>query len=55
DESIFTRDGTFNTHNYHFWGNENPHQFRVRSFQHRFSINLWAGIHNNTIVSIYIF
>lgn len=53
DESIFTRDGTFNSHNYHFWAEENPHQHLVRSFQHRFSINLWAGIHKNTIVSTY--
>lgn len=51
DESCFTREGSFNTHNTHLWANENPHGFHIRNFQERFNINLWAGIIDNKIVS----
>ena len=52
DESLFTREGTFNTHNLHFYGEENPHLYKIRSYQHKFSINLWAGIYKNSVASI---
>ena len=35
DESSFTRDGMYNTHNYHYWSHENPHLVWERSFQDR--------------------
>lgn len=54
DECCFTREGSFNMHNSHIWGNENPHAYHIRSYQHRFSINLWAGIQNNLIVSYFL-
>jgi hypothetical protein len=44
DESCFTRNGVFNSH---VWAGENPN-----AFQHRFSINLWAGILGDRIVRI---
>jgi AraC-like DNA-binding protein len=44
DECFFSRNGTFNIHNYHVWADENPHAIHVNAFQHRFSINLWARI-----------
>lgn len=44
DESTFTRVGMYNQHNQHLWRHENPHACRVDSFQHRFSVNVWAGI-----------
>ncbi|EZA55639.1 hypothetical protein X777_04311, partial [Ooceraea biroi] len=40
DESCFTRDGIFNTHNMHLWTNENPNGYHIKSYQHRFTINL---------------
>jgi hypothetical protein len=49
DESLFSREGTFNYHNYHIWAEENPHAKHVRRFQHRFTINLWAGTLGDSI------
>lgn len=50
DESQFTRDGITNFHNLHTWSDTNPHRTRSRSFQHRFSMNVWAGIIGNKLV-----
>ena len=55
DESCFTREGVFNIHNSHIWSSENPNEYVVRSYQHRFSKNLWAGILNDSIVSIHMY
>jgi hypothetical protein len=32
--------------------NENPHAIHVNAFQHRFSINLWAGILGDSLSSV---
>lgn len=53
DECTFTTSGMFNQHNLHFWSEENPRLTRVMSYQHRWSINVWAGILNGQIVSKY--
>lgn len=53
DECSFTRAGLFNQHNYHFWAEENPHLIRVTNFQHRWNLNVWAGIVNGQLVSDY--
>lgn len=50
DESLFTREETFNIHNFHFYADENPYVYNIRSYQHKFSINLWAGIYKNFVV-----
>lgn len=50
DECMFTRDGVFNTHNNHFWADENPHAFREYGHQRRFSVNVWLGIINHEVV-----
>lgn len=50
DESTFTRDGQFNVHNEHFWAAENPRLTRRNAFQVRFSVNVWAGIINETLI-----
>lgn len=50
DESTFTRNGSFNMHNVHFWANENPRAVRRTNFQNRFSVNLWVGIVGNQII-----
>lgn len=55
DESYFCRQGSFNNHNYHMWATENPHAVVIRSFQQRFSINLWAGILGDSLVKITLF
>jgi len=52
DESYFIREGIFNRRNYHIWANENPHEYLPINSQHRFNINLWAGIVDNILVSI---
>lgn len=44
DECTFTRRGLFNQHNRHMWAHENPFLMEEDSFQHRFSLNVWAGI-----------
>lgn len=44
DECTFTRRGLFNQHNRHMWAHENPFLVEEDNFQHRFSLNVWAGI-----------
>ena len=50
DESLFTREGVFNTHNMHHWATENPHASRQSSFQRRFKVNVWAGIVGDQLI-----
>lgn len=50
DECTFTRDGVFNSHNFHFWADENPRAFREFGHQRRFSVNVWLGILNLRVV-----
>lgn len=55
DEATFTRVGLFNIHNEHWWAKRgrNPHVTRRDAFQHRFSVNVWAGILNRRIIGPY--
>lgn len=55
DESMFTREGIFNSRNQHLWQEDNPHAKRENSFQHKFSVNLWAGIIGNKLIGPVIF
>ena len=50
DEAGFSRDGTFNVHNEHFWSDENPHATKTRGHQQQFSVNVWAGILDNHLI-----
>ncbi|KAL6418692.1 hypothetical protein ACFW04_011877 [Cataglyphis niger] len=50
DESLFTQEGIFNVHNMHFWSKENPRVTRLRNFQTRWKINVWAGIMGTEIL-----
>lgn len=52
DEATFTPNGIFNSRNYLHWGEENPHLVREGAFQFRWSINVWAGIIGNQVVSV---
>lgn len=54
DEAQFTRDGMFNHHNLHSWADENPHVIRQHGYQHRFSINVWAGIVADQLIGPHI-
>jgi len=50
DESLFTREGIFNSHNMHMWDEENPRVTRLRNYQVRWKLNVWAGIMDTTIL-----
>lgn len=50
DEAMFTNNGMFNIHNEHEWSEENPHSFMQVQHQHRFSINVWAGVVENYLL-----
>jgi len=50
DESLFTREGIFNSHNMHVWNDKNPRTIRVRNYQIRWKINVWAGIMGTKIL-----
>jgi hypothetical protein len=40
----------FDQHNNHIWATENPFAVHPRAHQHRFGINLWAGVIDNNLV-----
>lgn len=50
DEAGFTKDGIFNYHNEHQWADENPHAVFETKDQHRFAINVWAGILGDRLI-----
>lgn len=54
DEAIFTRNGITNLHNTHVWAIENPHAVVRNHFQHRFSLNVWAGIVDERLIGPFI-
>lgn len=54
DECCFTRGGILNFHNTHAWADQNPHMIREQNFQHRFSINVWAGIVGDNLIGPYV-
>lgn len=52
DESKFSREGINNFHNLHKWGDKgaNPHWKKQKSFQRKFSVNVWAGVIGRTLI-----
>lgn len=52
DECNFTPDGMYNHKNYVTWSDMNPYLIAQRRTQFRWTINVWAGIIGNVIVSI---
>lgn len=50
DEATFTRSGYTNHRNEHLWLQENPHAVRPSSFQHKFSVNVWAGMIDDILI-----
>jgi hypothetical protein len=43
-----------NLHNLHIWAEENPHPTRSSTFQHRFCVNVWAGIVDDRLIGPYV-
>uniref|UniRef100_V5I843 Transposable element Tc3 transposase n=1 Tax=Anoplophora glabripennis TaxID=217634 RepID=V5I843_ANOGL len=54
DEATFQRHGLTNMHNLHSWAHENPHEVSMTTFQHNFSLNIWAGIVENVLVGPFV-
>lgn len=54
DEASFTREGVFNSRNSHVWALDNPHEVFVRGYQHKFSVNVWAGILGDRVIGPYV-
>ena len=55
DEAIFTRSGYYNSHNFHWWSEENPKKTVKRHFQHRFSVNVWCGVIDSCLIGPFVF
>ncbi|GFV64897.1 uncharacterized protein TNCV_197091 [Trichonephila clavipes] len=55
DECQFSRQGTINTHNKHYWSLENPHLIRPNHHQVRWSVNVWCEIWKSTLIGPIIF
>lgn len=53
DESLFTN-GIFNRHNHHYYAINNPFLNFETGRQHRFSLNVWAGIIGNQLIGPHI-
>ena len=54
DEAYFTRAGTFNPHNFPDGQQDNPHVVHRFNYQHRISVNVWAGIVGNYFIGPYL-
>ena len=54
DQYMFTTDGILNLHDMHVWADENLHAQVYLSHEHRFSVNVWAGIIGDHIIGPYL-
>jgi len=54
DEATFTRTSITNRRNAHIWVVENPHVVWPTSFQHQFSINVWAGMIDDLVIGPHV-
>ena len=55
DEATFHKNGSVNRHNFHYYFTENPHFLRQIDDQHRWSVNVWAGIVGGNIIGPFFF
>lgn len=55
DECTFHNNGSVNRHNFHYYSESNPHQFRIINNQHRWSVNVWGGIMGPYLIGPYFF
>lgn len=54
DEKGFSREGTFNPRNNHEWREDNPHATHISGYQHKFFVNVWAGILGDCLLGPYL-
>lgn len=55
DEATFHNNGSVNRHNFHYYDTSNPFFTRETHLQHRWSINVWAGIIGNYVIGPHFF
>lgn len=55
DEATFHKNGSVNKHNLHYYDDRNPNFIRTVDSQHRWSINVWAGMVGYKIVGPHFF
>lgn len=55
DEAQFTRDGVWNSRNSHLWAHNNPHAIVQKNSQHKFCLNVWFGVVNDTLIGPHFF
>lgn len=55
DECTFHNNGSFNRHNFHYYSDSNPHEFRVVHNQHKWSVNVWGGIMGGFVIGPHFF
>lgn len=55
DECTFHNNGSVNRHNFHYYSDSNPHQFRIVDNQHRWSVNVWGGIVGRYLIGPFFF
>lgn len=55
DECNFHNNGLVNRHNFHYYSDSNPHEYRVMRNQNRWSINVWGGILGPYLIGPYFF
>lgn len=55
DEATFHNNGRVNRHNFHYYSDNNPNIIYETHRQHRWSLNVWAGIVGTTIIGPYFF
>lgn len=55
DEATFHKNGTVNKHNFHYYSDHNPHIMMTTGSQHKWSLNVWAGILDGYLIGPYFF
>jgi hypothetical protein len=50
DDSCFTREGIFSSHDDHVWAEASPHVASVDWYQQRFVFSVWAAIVNDLLI-----
>lgn len=53
DEATFTPNGVFNSKNFVYWSDRNPHLVRETNFQRQWSINIWCGLIGDQLVILF--
>ena len=53
-KATFTKNGIFNLHSPHMWGNSNLYATNPSAFQKWFSVNVWAGIVKHFLIGSYL-